>query len=94
MLETYKAYTPEVHPDAFVHDHAVVIGDVSIGARASIWPGVVLRGDQGSIHIGEETSIQDGSIAHATGGLSTTTNVARCTEGHKAQLHGSTVAED
>ena len=94
MIETYKEHTPTVHPTAFVHAHAVVIGDVCIGARASIWPGVVLRGDQGSIHIGDETSIQDGSIGHATGGLSTTSIGARCTVGHKALLHGCTVEDD
>jgi carbonic anhydrase/acetyltransferase-like protein (isoleucine patch superfamily) len=55
---------------------------------------VVLRGDQGAIRIGEETSIQDGSIAHATGGLSTTTIGARCTVGHKALLHGCSVSDD
>lgn len=94
MIETYKTHTPEIHPEAFVHDHAVLIGDVTIGARASIWPGVVLRGDQGAIRIGEETSIQDGSIGHATGGYSTTTIGARCTVGHKALLHGCTVSDD
>lgn len=94
MIETYKDYTPQIDETAFVHDHAVLIGDVHIGARASIWPGVVLRGDQGSIHIGDETSIQDGSIGHATGGMSTTTIGARCTVGHKALLHGCTVQDD
>lgn len=94
MIETYKDITPQIDETAFVHDHAVVIGDVTVGARASIWPGVVLRGDQGSIRIGDETSIQDGSIGHATGGLSTTTIGARCTVGHKALLHGCTVEDD
>jgi carbonic anhydrase/acetyltransferase-like protein (isoleucine patch superfamily) len=94
MIETYKHHSPQIHPEAFVHKDAVVIGDVTIGARASIWPGVVLRGDQGAIHIGEETSIQDGTIGHATGGWSTTKIGARCTVGHRALLHGCTVADD
>ena len=94
MIETYKDITPQIDETAFVHAHAVVIGDVTVGARASIWPGVVLRGDQGAIRIGDETSIQDGSIGHATGGLSTTTIGARCTVGHKALLHGCTVQDD
>ena len=88
MIETYKDHAPQIDETAFVHAHAVLIGDVHIGAEASIWPGVVLRGDQGAIHIGAQTSIQDGSIGHATGGLSTTTIGARCTVGHKALLHG------
>ncbi len=94
MIETYKGHTPVVDDTAFVHDSAVIIGDVTIDARANIWPGVVLRGDQGAIRIGAETSIQDGTIAHATGGLSTTTIGARCTVGHKALLHGCTVEPD
>ena len=50
---------PEIHPDAWVHPEAVVIGDVTIGADSTIWPCAVLRGDNGGIRIGERTSIQD-----------------------------------
>ena len=48
------------------------MGDIDIGAHASIWPTAVLRGDMGKITIGESTSIQDGTICHATSGLSET----------------------
>jgi carbonic anhydrase/acetyltransferase-like protein (isoleucine patch superfamily) len=94
VIETYRDHTPVVDETAFVHDDAVLIGDVRVGARSSIWPGVVLRGDQGFVHIGEETSIQDGSIGHATGGVSTTSIGSRCTVGHRALLHGCTVEDD
>jgi len=57
--------TPTIHPDAFVHPDAVVIGDVRIGADSSVWPSAVLRGDYGTIIVGERTSIQDGAIIHA-----------------------------
>ena len=57
---------PEIHPDAFVHPDATVIGSVVIGADSSIWPQAVLRGDYGLIRIGARTSIQDGSVIHAT----------------------------
>src|SRR6478672_9972440 len=50
---------PRIHPDAFVHPEAVIIGDVEIGALSSVWPGAVLRGDDGDILVGERTSIQD-----------------------------------
>jgi carbonic anhydrase/acetyltransferase-like protein (isoleucine patch superfamily) len=54
---------PEIHPDACVHPDAVVIGRVTIGARSSVWPQAVLRGDVDTgIHIGARTSIQDGSV--------------------------------
>src|SRR3954470_2572129 len=56
---------PEIHPDAYIHPDAVVIGQVMIGAEASIWPGAVLRGDNGRIEIGARTSVQDGSVIHA-----------------------------
>src|SRR5689334_24735181 len=46
---------PDIHPDAYVHPDAVVIGDVRIAAGATIWPGAVLRGDYGTIRIGERT---------------------------------------
>jgi carbonic anhydrase/acetyltransferase-like protein (isoleucine patch superfamily) len=39
--------TPDIHPEAFVHPHAIVIGAVTIGAQASIWPAAVMRGDSG-----------------------------------------------
>ena len=47
--------TPEIHPDAFVHPDAVVIGAVRIGAESTIWPNAVLRGDGGGrIEIGAQ----------------------------------------
>jgi carbonic anhydrase/acetyltransferase-like protein (isoleucine patch superfamily) len=57
---------PRIHPDAFVHPDAVVIGDVEVGAAASVWPCAVLRGDSGRIVVGARTSIQDGSVLHTT----------------------------
>ena len=93
-IQSYKGMHPRIHPEAFVHPDAVIIGDVTIGARASIWPGCVLRGDQGSIEIGEETSIQDGTIIHATRGMSVTRVGARVTCGHRVVLHGCTIEDD
>jgi carbonic anhydrase/acetyltransferase-like protein (isoleucine patch superfamily) len=81
---------PQVHPDAYVHPDAVVIGDVRIGARASIWPGAVLRGDYDAIAIGEATSIQDGAVIHAGSGAPTAIG-ARCVVGHMAHLEGCRV---
>jgi carbonic anhydrase/acetyltransferase-like protein (isoleucine patch superfamily) len=57
---------PEIHPDAFVHPDATVIGSVVIGAESSVWPRAVLRGDYGLITVGARTSIQDGSVIHTT----------------------------
>jgi carbonic anhydrase/acetyltransferase-like protein (isoleucine patch superfamily) len=57
---------PQIDPTAFVHPDATVIGSVVIGPESTIWPQAVLRGDYGSITVGARTSIQDGSVIHAT----------------------------
>jgi carbonic anhydrase/acetyltransferase-like protein (isoleucine patch superfamily) len=57
---------PVIHPSAFVHPDAVVIGSVWIGAESTVWPGAVLRGDDGRIEIGARTSIQDNTVIHTT----------------------------
>lgn len=83
---------PAIHPDAFVHPDAVVIGDVVIAAGASIWPGAVLRGDYGHISIGAGTSVQDGSVVHATEAIPTVIG-ADCVVGHLAHLECCTVED-
>jgi carbonic anhydrase/acetyltransferase-like protein (isoleucine patch superfamily) len=84
--------TPTIHPDAYVHPDAVVIGAVTLGAGASVWPCAVLRGDDGAIHIGERTSVQDGSIVHATHDLDTRIG-NDCVIGHMVHLEGCTIED-
>jgi carbonic anhydrase/acetyltransferase-like protein (isoleucine patch superfamily) len=81
---------PQVHPDAYVHPDAVVIGDVRIGAQSSVWPGAVLRADFGQIVIGQRTSIQDGTVLHTTEDWPTVIG-DDCVVGHNAHLEGCTV---
>ena len=81
---------PDIHPDAYVHPDAVVIGDVSIGAWASVWPTAVLRGDHGAITVGERTSIQDGSIIHPTRRRSTVIG-DEVTVGHNVHIEAATI---
>lgn len=81
---------PNIHPEAFVHPDAVIIGDVTVGALSSIWPCAVLRGDSNKIVVGERTSIQDGSVVHTTTTLGTYIG-DECTIGHNAHLEGCTV---
>jgi carbonic anhydrase/acetyltransferase-like protein (isoleucine patch superfamily) len=81
---------PSIHVDAFVHPDAVVIGDVRIGAGSSVWPGAVLRGDYGTIMIGERTSIQDGSVVHAVSQFPTVIG-SDCVIGHLAHLEGCVI---
>ncbi len=81
---------PAIHPEAFVHPDAVVIGDVRIGADSSVWPGAVLRGDYGTIVVGERTSIQDGAVVHAIEDYPTVIG-SDCVVGHLAHLEGCVV---
>ncbi|WP_408899689.1 gamma carbonic anhydrase family protein (plasmid) [Nocardioides sp. R1-1] len=83
---------PRIHRDAYVHPDAVIIGDVEIGAEASVWPGAVLRGDMGSIVVGARTSVQDGTILHTTEEWPTIVG-PECVIGHNAHLEGCTVEE-
>ncbi len=83
---------PKIHPTAFVHPQATVIGNVEIGAEASIWPSAVLRGDEGFIRIGDRTSVQDGSVLHTT--LDDPTIVGNdCIIGHIAHLEGCIIED-
>lgn len=82
--------SPHIDPSAFVHPDAVIIGDVTIGAESSIWPGAVLRGDQGRILVGTQTSIQDCAVIHCNSKFNT--NIGnQCVIGHAAHLEGCTV---
>lgn len=81
---------PTIDNAAFVHPDAVVIGDVTLGPRSSVWPGAVLRGDTEAIRIGAETSVQDNSVLHVSHGLPTTVGNG-CVLGHLVHLEGCTV---
>jgi carbonic anhydrase/acetyltransferase-like protein (isoleucine patch superfamily) len=84
--------TPSIHPDAFIHPDAVVIGDVRVGANSSVWPSAVLRGDYGTIIVGERTSIQDGAIVHAVAQFPTVIG-DDCVVGHLAHLEGCVIED-
>lgn len=83
---------PDIDPTAFVHPDAVVIGRVTIGPDASIWPGAVLRGDGLGIVVGARTSIQDGSVLHCTDELRTVVG-DDVIVGHIAHLEGCTIED-
>jgi carbonic anhydrase/acetyltransferase-like protein (isoleucine patch superfamily) len=84
---------PTIDGAAFVHPDAVVIGNVTIGARSSIWPGAVLRGDGGAIRVGERTSVQDNAVIHTTPMWPTTIGDG-CVLGHLIHLEGCTIEDD
>jgi len=83
---------PDISPEAYVSPDATVIGDVRIAAGASVWPGAVLRGDYGAIVVGERTSVQDGTVVHATH-VNDTVIGSDCVVGHLAHLEGCTIED-
>jgi gamma-carbonic anhydrase len=82
---------PRIAPDAFIAENAVIVGDVAIGAGASVWYGAVLRGDVGWIRIGARSNVQDLVCIHMTGGLSNSDIGEDVTIGHGAILHGGRI---
>jgi len=81
---------PEIHPSAYVHPDAVVIGSVTIGEDSTVWPGAVLRGDDGEIRIGARTSVQDNAVLHTTPRDPTVVG-DDCVIGHIVHLEGCTI---
>ena len=94
MLEAYLDAFPEVHPDAYVHSTAVLIGNVIIGAESTVWPNTTLRGDDARIVVGARTSIQDGTVVHVTEDLSETHIGDQVTVGHRCVIHGARIADN
>lgn len=83
---------PRIHPTAYVHPLAVVIGNVELGPEASVWPYAVLRGDDGLIRIGSRSNVQDGAVIHCTPEHPTIVGDG-VTIGHQAHLEGCTVLD-
>lgn len=98
-IRTFEDTQPQVSAEAWLDPQCLVIGNVEIGPRSSIWPGSVIRGDVNVIRIGRETNIQDGSLLHVShDGPYMPDGAAlivgdRVTVGHKVILHGCTIAD-
>lgn len=82
-----------LHPESWVAPGAVLVGDVTLDARASVWYGCVLRGDLEPIAIGAETNLQDLTVVHVDRDFPTRIG-ARVTIGHRAVIHGCTIEDD
>ena len=98
-IRPFQGMTPKLGNRVFVDPSAVVIGDVEIGDDSSVWPLTVIRGDMHRIRIGQNTSIQDGSVLHIThagpfnpDGFPLTIG-DYVTVGHQATLHGCTIGD-
>src|SRR4030095_16386417 len=94
VILSHHGVSPTLGAQVFIATGAIGIGDVVIGARASVWFGCIVRGDDNFIRIGDDTNIQDGTIIHISKGTHPTVVGARVTVGHGAILHGCTVEDD
>ncbi|MBL7950672.1 MAG: gamma carbonic anhydrase family protein [Flavobacteriales bacterium] len=91
LLRSVRGFTPQFGADVFLAETAVVIGDVVMGERCSVWYNAVVRGDVNAIRIGHRVNIQDGAVLHSTFqkcGLTIGNDVSI---GHNAIVHGCTV---
>lgn len=98
-IRSFENLVPHIADSAWIDGSAVVIGDVRIGAEASIWPMCVVRGDIQSIRIGARSNVQDGTVIHVThdsrfcpGGRATIVG-EDVTIGHQALLHACTIGD-
>ena len=83
---------PQIHPEAWVAASAVLIGDVSLAAGASLWPTAVARGDLSAIRVGVGSNVQDGAVLHGDPGQPVLIG-ADVTIGHRAVIHGATLED-
>lgn len=91
----YRIGTREVvcHGENFIADNAVLIGSVVLEKNASVWFNSVLRGDNATITVGENSNVQDGSVLHTDPGIALTIG-KNVTVGHKVMLHGCTIGDN
>lgn len=93
LILPFEGRTPTLASGAWVAPGGVVIGDVTLGANASVWYGAVLRGDVNAIRIGRDSNVQDGAVIHVTRDLFNTEVGDVVTIGHHAVVHGCRVCD-
>ena len=91
MLFEVNGKYPQIDSQAYVHETSILLGDVKIGAESSVWPGAVIRADNGKITIGERTNIQDNSVIHSDGNSKIGNNV---TIGHGVICHATKISDN
>lgn len=82
-----------IHASAFIHPRAFVCGQVTLGARVSVWPMAVIRGDSAPVTVGDDSNVQDGAVLHVDAGVPCAIG-SRVAIGHRAIVHGATVEQD
>lgn len=91
MIQSVDNRYPDIPRSAYVHSTAVVIGDVKLGKKASVWPGAVLRGDLRSIIVGDYSNVQDNCALHT--GKYNLTIAENVMVGHNVTLHSCDIGK-
>lgn len=92
MIQSFKGMVPVIHPTAYVHPQATVIGHVTIGENCYIGAGAVLRGDWGRIVLEDGCNVQENCVIHMFPG--TTVHLHEGAHvGHGAIVHGATLGK-
>jgi len=93
-IRAVAGHTPRVHPNAWVDPDAIVIGNVELAEGVSIWPGAVVRGDEGQyVRIGRNTNVQDNSVVHVTPDQPCVIGEG-VTIGHRCVVHACTIGNN
>ena len=85
---------PQFGPGCWLAPNATVVGDAVLGAGCTVWFGAVVRADVCPIRIGDHTNVQDGAVPHGTYQRAALTIGSRVSFGHRALVHGCTIADD
>ena len=94
-IQPFENKRPKIDPSAFISEKATIIGDVEIGARSSVWPNAVIRGDTQPIKIGENTNIQDNAVIHAPSNFASPVTIGKNVSiGHSVVLHGCEIGDN
>jgi carbonic anhydrase/acetyltransferase-like protein (isoleucine patch superfamily) len=91
-IYSFDQHAPQISHDAYVADSATVLGRVTLGAKASVWFGAVVRGDNDDIVIGAGSNVQDGAVLHVDPGFPMRIG-ERVSIGHQVMLHGCTIGD-
>ena len=94
IIKSVRGKSPEFGKECWLADNAVVVGEVKLGNKCTIWFGAVVRGDVNSILVGDNTNIQDNATLHCTYKKSSTTIGSHVSIGHNAIVHGCTLEDN
>ncbi len=93
QLDKFLRRQPRLGKNVFIAKNATVIGDVTLGAHASVWYGAVLRGDINAIVVGHHSNVQDNAVLHLADELPCVLG-NWVTVGHSAVVHACKVGDE